>query len=147
MRYWDASALVPLVIASAASADLERLIVQDRDVATWWGSLLECESAVRRKEREGVLSAEAAETARARLRAWHTEWTEVQPGDRLREDASRLLAVHPLRSGDALQLSAALSAARAAPSTLPFLTLDRRLAEAARREGFVVLPDATQAHG
>ena len=147
MKYWDASALVPLVIRSAASGEMERLIGLDRDVATWWGSLLECESAVRRRERQGDLSAEATETVRARLAAWHSGWREVQPGDRVRTDATRLLAVHPLRSGDALQLSAALSAARGAPSTLPFVTLDRRLAEAARREGFEVLPAAGSARG
>ena len=35
-------------------------------------------------------------------------WTEVPPIERVRDQASRLLRVHPLRAADALQLAAAL---------------------------------------
>jgi hypothetical protein len=54
--------------------------------------------------------------------------------------AKRLLAVHPLRATDALQLAAALVAADEQPATRPFVTLDHALVEIARREGFEVLP-------
>jgi hypothetical protein len=50
------------------------------------------------------------------------------------------LALHDLRAADALQLAAALIACDEQPALLPFVTLDRRLADAARREGFRVLP-------
>jgi hypothetical protein len=53
--------------------------------------------------------------------------------------ASRLLRVHPLRAADALQLAAALAAAKGDPSSLDVVCLDQRLSEAARREGFRVL--------
>ncbi|MFY9343542.1 MAG: hypothetical protein WAT39_13685 [Planctomycetota bacterium] len=56
--------------------------------------------------------------------------------------ARRLLANHPLRAADACQLAAALIACRERPDALGFVTLDSRLAEAARREGFTVLPAA-----
>ena len=46
---------------------------------------------------------------------------------------------HPLRTADALQLGAALVAADGDPQSLELVTLDRRLADAARREGFPVL--------
>jgi predicted nucleic acid-binding protein len=46
---------------------------------------------------------------------------------------------HPLRAADALQLGAALFAADGDPQSLELVTLDRRLADAARREGFPVL--------
>lgn len=68
-------------------------------------------------------------------RAWH----EIDPSDLIRDAANRFLRVHPLRAADALQLAAAFVAAERRPSTLQMITLDERLAEAARKEGFVVI--------
>jgi uncharacterized protein len=47
--------------------------------------------------------------------------------------------VHPLRAAGALQLAAAYLAAEQRPSSLTIVTLDERLAGAARKEGFAVL--------
>lgn len=47
--------------------------------------------------------------------------------------------MHPLRAGDAFQLAALLSTAEDKPAEIPFVTLDERLADAARKEGFLVL--------
>ena len=105
----------------------------------WWGTRVECESAIARLEREGHLRSRSAGSARARARRFAASWHEVQPSDRLREDAARLLRVHELRAGDALQLASALAAAEGRPATLTFVCLDRRLAEAAEREGFPIL--------
>lgn len=41
---------------------------------------------------------------------------------------------------DALQLAAAIVAAEHEPASLPFVSLDERLNDAAAREGFQVLP-------
>jgi len=57
----------------------------------------------------------------------------------VRSEAERVVETHPLRAADALQLGAALVAADGEPETLELVTLDRRLAEAAVREGFPVL--------
>jgi predicted nucleic acid-binding protein len=46
--------------------------------------------------------------------------------------------VHILRAADALQLAAAVVVAEGLPSSLDIVTLDERLAAAARREGFTV---------
>ena len=54
--------------------------------------------------------------------------------------AERLLAVHPLTAGDALQLAAALIWARERPARLRFVCLDEQLRRAAGREGFNILP-------
>jgi uncharacterized protein len=48
----------------------------------------------------------------------------------------RFLRVHPLRAADALQLAAAFMAAERRPTSLQIVTLDERLADAARKEGF-----------
>jgi len=50
------------------------------------------------------------------------------------------VSVHELRAADAFQLAAARAASDGQPASLPFVTLDDRLALAARREGFAILP-------
>jgi hypothetical protein len=60
----------------------------------------------------------------------------------IREAAARFLRVHPLRAADALQLAAAFAAAERRPASLEIVTLDDRLANAARKEGFAVLDSA-----
>jgi hypothetical protein len=63
----------------------------------------------------------------------------VLPAAARRDEAMRLLRVHPLRSADALQLAAALAGADGEPSAREFVCLDARLADAAAREGLRVL--------
>jgi len=58
----------------------------------------------------------------------------------VREAARRLLRVHDLRAADALQLAAAVVASENRPSTMQIVCLDARLAGAALREGFRILP-------
>jgi uncharacterized protein len=76
----------------------------------------------------------------SRLAGLASSWSEIPPGERVRDNAVRLVRVHDLRAGDALQLAAALVAAEERPATLELVTLDDRLALAARREGFRILP-------
>jgi predicted nucleic acid-binding protein len=54
--------------------------------------------------------------------------------------ARRLLETHPLSAADALQLAAALVMTEERPTGTEFVTFDIRLAEAANKEGFPVLP-------
>jgi predicted nucleic acid-binding protein len=71
---------------------------------------------------------------------WAAE-AEVLAGEEVREHAGRLFLRHRLRTADALQLGAALTWARGRPRRHRIATLDQRLAEAARGEGFgLVLP-------
>lgn len=144
MRFWDTSALVPLLDDEPASQAARQQFERDPDVVTWWGTTVECVSAVTRRERDGALDPPSVVVALDRLDALSRHWTEVEPGERVRTIAYRTLRVHPLRAADALQLAAAIVASEDQPASLPFLTLDDRLAEAAAREGFVVVrPGAT----
>jgi hypothetical protein len=79
-------------------------------------------------------------TARKRLLDFERAASVILPSEALRNRADRLLGVHPLRAADAFQLASLLTAAEDQPTELPLVTLDERLAEAARREGFSVLP-------
>ena len=62
--------------------------------------------------------------------------TAAAPSAKVREHARRLLLRHPLRAADALQLAAALTWALDRPREHALCTLDTRLAEAAKGEGF-----------
>jgi hypothetical protein len=73
------------------------------------------------------------------MRELAEKWHELDPSDTIREAAARFLRVHPLRTGDALQLAAAFVAAERRPSSLEIVTLDDRLGTAALKEGFAVI--------
>lgn len=139
MRFWDASAVVPLLVAEAPTRGLLAMLEQDPLMLVWWGTPVECTSAVARREREGALSARDAARALERLRSLGDAWQEVLATDPIRSTAQRLLRVHPLRAADALQLAAATLAAEHEPASLELVCLDDRLAEAAQREGFPVV--------
>jgi len=143
VRFWDASAIVPLLIAEPSTRSLQALAANDPDMLVWWGSELECVSALARLERDAVLDPRAAVLAFDRLKQLASGWHEVDPSDIVRETATRFLRVHPLRGADALQLAAAFIAAEQRPSSLEMLTLDDRLAGAARKEGFAVIDIVT----
>lgn len=139
MKFWDASAIVPLLMGEPTSLRLRRLARNDPEIVVWWGTEVECASAIARRERDGSLTGAGARAAFERLGRLTRMWQETEPADAIREAARRLLRVHPLRAADALQLAAALLTSRSRPSTLEFITLDERLAAAARVEGFPVV--------
>ena len=138
MRFWDSSAVVPLLVEEPSSAAMRTAYRQDPTVVAWWGTGLELVSALARREREGRIDALTFAEATRRLDALERSWREVAPLERVREVGVRLLRTHALRAADALQLGAAIVAAEERPSTLSFVTLDARLAQAAAREGFPV---------
>ena len=139
MKFWDASAIVPLLVAEPTTATLQAIAAEDPVMLVWWATEVECASAIARLERDGALEASAATQAFNRLKHLARGWHEVDPSDPVREAAVRFLRVHPLRSADALQLAAAFVAAEQRPSSLEIVTLDDRLAAAARKEGFVLV--------
>jgi uncharacterized protein len=138
LRFWDSSAVVPLTVTEASTEAMQAIAEEDPVMCVWWASEVECVSALARLEREGALSDTATTVALERLDALAESWNEVQPVVAVRGVARRLLRVHTLRAADALQLAAAVVAAEGQPASLEIVTLDERLAAAARREGFSV---------
>jgi uncharacterized protein len=139
MRFWDASAIVPLLIAEPTTQAVQAIAAQDPAMLVWWATEVECASALARLERDAALEPSAVTTAFDRLKQLAGGWHEIDPSDTVREAAVRFLRVHPLRTADALQLAAAFVAAERRPSSLEVVTLDDRLAAAARKEGFVLV--------
>jgi len=138
MRFWDSSAVVPLLVEQDASSRVAAWVTADSAMVVWTLAAVETVSALRRLVREGTLDEEAARLAESRLgeilRVSHVV-TDVEPVKSL---ATRLLRLHPLRAFDALQLGAALHWAEGHPQGRTLHTLDSRLALAAQREGFLV---------
>ncbi len=139
MKFWDASAIVPLLVAEPATRPLQILAAHDPEMLVWWGSEVECSSALARLERAGALDVRSATLAFERLNQLAAGWHEIEPSELVRETAIRFLRVHPLRAADALQLAAAFMAAERRPASLQLVTFDDRLADAARREGFALV--------
>jgi len=146
MKFWDASAIVPLLMTEPTTKALQTLGEKDPTMIVWWATEVECASAIARVERDDALDDAAATQAFHRLRQFAQTWHEVDASDPVREAAVRFLRVHPLRAADALQLAAAFIAAERRPSSLEIVTLDERLAAAARKEGFVLIevPSASE---
>ena len=138
MKFWDSSALAPLLARETSTSAVRALYAEDMEVVVWWATPVECASAVARLERDEGLTPRDASAAFARLDRLSASWLQVEPSDEIRETARRLLRVHPLRAADALQLAAAFAASERRPSTMTFVTLDERLRTAAGKEGFVV---------
>lgn len=143
MKFWDSSAVVPLLIKQPASTSMQAMARTDPSFIVWWGTAVECASALARLEREDAIDNRGIKGAFGRLAQLSATWHEVDSGDLVRETAIRLLRVHPLRVADSLQLAAAFLAAEGRPPTLEFVTLDDRLARAAQREGFIVVGTET----
>ena len=139
MKFWDSSAIIPLCLKEPAFETIRTLAKSDEDIIVWWGTKVECLSALSRRRREGSISADAERRARNALKAIASAWSEVQPTEIVRQRSERLLMVHPLRAADSLQLAAALVWSEDRPQGLEFISLDKNLCEAAFKEGFTVI--------
>ncbi|MCP4203955.1 MAG: type II toxin-antitoxin system VapC family toxin [bacterium] len=136
MRYWDSSALVPLLVEEEETEALVDLYLSDPEVITWWGTSIECASAIARLERDEALASAEARVVFRRLAFLASGWHLVEATERVREAANRLLRTHDLRAADSLQLAAAQVASEHRPASLELVCRDQRLARAADREGF-----------
>jgi predicted nucleic acid-binding protein len=139
MRFWDSSAVVPLILQEPATETMRALLAEDSDMIVWALTGLEVTSALWRRTRSGDLTDGVRAAAAAALGDLETSWNKTIDVSQVTGRARRVLAAHALRAADACQLATALLICRERTGDLPFVTLDERLGEAARREGFVVL--------
>lgn len=143
-RFWDSSALVSLVAGQNAAEHLRDMIQRDQKLVLWWGTRVESGSAIWRMWRNGQFDdARAAELLRE-IETLAFDGEEIEPTEEVRATALRMLRVHELRAADALQLAAASLWAGQNPTGFGFVSLDRRLRQAAAREGFEVWPRPPQ---
>jgi predicted nucleic acid-binding protein len=138
VKFWDASAVVPLLLDEDTSDVAGALRRGDPIMVVAWVTLVECASAIARAEHEQMIDRHEAAAAFTRLDDLSRVWMEVEPTTDLRDIARRLLRAYRLRAGDAIQLASATLAAERRPATLELVTLDDRLETAALKEGFMV---------
>ena len=138
--FWDTSAVVPSCCHRDASQEMRRIARRIRRVAAWWGTTVEARSAFSRLVRDGKLTARGLKQAAARLEVHRASWVEVRPSDRVREVAETLPEQSGLRVLDSFQLAAAFVWCKEQPRGRLFVCCDVRLADAASKAGFDVLP-------
>jgi predicted nucleic acid-binding protein len=139
VKFWDSSAILPLLLDERTSASVAAVYENDERQIVWCLTEVEAVSALARRERQGGKPVDV-ERARTTLKILSERWEEVTSVESVRTRAIRLLGTHGLRAADALQLAAALVFCDERTESLPFVCLDDRLAEAARKERFPVLP-------
>ena len=100
----------------------------------------EVSSAIARRVREGDLGREDGSSAIRSLRIDLTRIHAIEIHPTVVAAVHALLGRDPLRAGDALHLASALAMRDAGEEAVDFVGYDARLLEAARIEGFAVLP-------
>lgn len=138
MKFWDSSAVVPLLVRQPASHRVDRWWAEDAGAVLWTLTSVEITSALWRLVRDGAMTEADAQAAELRTQQLADASHVVTDIEGVKALARRSLRVHALRAADALQLAAALVWAGGRPNGKVMLTLDERLATAARREGFDV---------
>jgi predicted nucleic acid-binding protein len=129
--YFDTSALVKRYIDEVGRRQVLQLLRQHECVAS---AVLpvELRSALRRSVTEGTLEAERVPEMLRRIAADRAYWTLVEVGTEVLGAAERLVAVHPLRTLDAIHVaSAQVFAAGVSASDLMFVSADKRQTDAA----------------
>ncbi|MBI2377860.1 MAG: type II toxin-antitoxin system VapC family toxin [Deltaproteobacteria bacterium] len=139
MRYWDTSALLPILIDEPGTKLSRAWLEEDGEICTWGMTHVEMASAIERRAREGRLTAGQRTRALREAELLVSHAHEVTDALAVRKRATLILARHSLRAGDAAQLASALLIADPEPGSLSFVCLDRRLGDAASREGMPVL--------
>jgi predicted nucleic acid-binding protein len=139
VRFWDSSALVPLVFDEPASEAMRGLAGEDDETVVWVLTSVELLSALARLERSSQGLDDLLGGVRRDALDLVRRCRPVTSVDAVRQRAERLVSVHAITAADALQLAAALVVSREQPETLEFVTLDKVLARAARLEGFTVI--------
>lgn len=108
-------------------------------VATSRLSEVEVASALARRCREGTLTRRELDRALAALRGDIDSIALIELGAEIAQAAVVLLARHPLRTGDSVQLASCLYLRRQVTEEVRFLAYDGRLNDAARAEGLALM--------
>ncbi len=139
--YADTSAVVKAILAETGTDLVRDWFAQAEQVASSVITFAEACAAFGRNDRLCGSSAVALRRQVAELDARWREFLVLPVAER---DAGRLALEHGLRGMDAVQLSAAVALGAATRRHAPdavivFASFDRRLLEAAEREGFATL--------
>ncbi len=79
MKFWDSSAILPLIVEERTSDQASRYYDAFPALVVWWGASVECSSALARLERDGAIDTRDLTRALQQLQTLQSEWNEVQP--------------------------------------------------------------------
>ena len=136
--YFDTSALLKLYIEEQGTEEVLRLVEgpTPHSMAIVGTTILECRSAIRRRERSGEISTLDADLAIDRIENDALSRYFVQPlTEAVFSEARRLIDVRTLKALAALQLAGCLSIRTTIQPPLTFVCADTRLCDAAIQEG------------
>ncbi len=139
IRYFDSSALAKRYVRAEGTTEVNRWL-REGHPATSRLTEAELSSAFARRVRDGTMTVRARSAALDRMRLDFQKVHVVEMVPVVVEQVHELLARHPLRAADSLQLAAALFLMRRVGRPTEFVVYDERLAEAARAERLRVLP-------
>jgi predicted nucleic acid-binding protein len=140
MKFWDSSALFSLMVEDGHSPRALAILQRDSAIVSSFITPVEVNCSIWRRRHANTLDSEAHRAADALFAELSLEWIIIGNVDDVIETALSVASRHALRSGDAIQLAAAIVASMHLDNArLDFVTFDNRLATAARAEGFAVL--------
>lgn len=137
MKFWDSSALVPLMANEESTDTLNAIANADSAIIVSPITPVEVDSAIWRKAR-ATHDEVARQRSLRRLATLRDQWRVVEDYHAIFEEARRVVARYGLRGADAIQLATA--AVTRGNAILTFVALDEELKAAARAEGFPILP-------
>lgn len=139
--YWDTSALLPFLLEEKESQKLREWASKKKAFPAYTSTLtrIETESALQRRVRERSLDPADLMEVRFRAEVLSKGLARMPLDDALAETGQQMVLLYGLRPGDAVQLASATRLKQAAGSApVFFVTLDSKLASAARAAGFSV---------
>ncbi len=143
--YADSSVLVKRHVSETGSNWFQNLVlpVSNNSIITAKLSIVEVFSAFNRRKREATISQiDYNDFAKDFSTISSNEYNLLSLTDSIIAESQRLLEIHPLRAGDAIQLATAIYARNMLQNSgLPtpiFLASDKKLLDAAIAEGFVI---------
>ncbi|MBI3653584.1 MAG: type II toxin-antitoxin system VapC family toxin [Acidobacteria bacterium] len=139
VAFGDTSAIVPLCIFQETSLQARQIQRAFPKSVVSWETLVEAFSAFNRALRKGALTQAKYGLASKQILALQKSWFEVPPDSLVKSQAVELLESYPLRTGDALQLAAAMMRCKGKPRHRAFVCFDLLLAEVATQVGFTVV--------
>lgn len=139
MIYLDTSWLVKLYVDEPDSPAIRAIADSDPDVVVSDLAYVEFHSAVARRRRERRITARTASSLLTRFVKDWTQRNRVPVSRDVLHRAAEVLAAHPLRTLDAVQLASALLLAEGSPELPRFGSGDERLVAAAVASGLPTL--------
>jgi len=139
-RYFDASALVKRYVRETGSNAVRRLLASGVAASSRL-SEVEIASGIERRTREGSLTIRQRDRMLTALLQDLPALAVVELVPEVTAEARALLARHPLRASDAIQLASCLYLQRQLAEPVPFVAFDHRLLGAARAENLDVVGD------